>query len=74
MEEKLPSRTEGRCAQLAPLHFKRFWVQKAATRLPTIDKKSMSSPCKNQWEIRLGFCMASGALLVDFGFFFDPGP
>ena len=34
---------------------------------PKIDQKSMRNRCKNQLEIRLGFCMASGALLVDFG-------
>ena len=68
MGEKLPSRTEeGRCEQLAHPHFKRFWPQKAATRPPKIDQKSMKGRCKNQWEIRLGFCMASGALVVDFG-------
>ena len=32
VEEKLPSRTEGRRGRRAPAHFKRFWTQKAATR------------------------------------------
>ena len=72
MEEKLPGRTEGHCAQLAPPHFKRFWAQKAATRAPKIDQKSMEKRCKNQWEIRMGFYMASGAFLVDFGVFLGP--
>ena len=67
MEEKLPSRTEGRGGQIASPHFKRFWARKAATRGPKIDQKSMKNRCKNQWEIRMGFYMASGALLVDFG-------
>ena len=34
VEEKLPSRTEGRRERRAPPHFKRFWAQKAATRRP----------------------------------------
>ena len=66
VEEKLPSRTEGRCGQLASIHFKRFWFQKAGSRPSKIDKNSMKKRCKNQWEIRMGFCMASGAFLVDF--------
>ena len=37
VEEKLPSRIEGRWDQLALLHFKRFWAQKGATRRPKID-------------------------------------
>ena len=67
MEEKLPSRIEDRWGQLAHPHFKRFWAQKAATRGPKIDQKSMKNQCKNQGETRLGFCMALGAFLVDFG-------
>ena len=27
----------------------------------------MKNQCKNQWEIWMGFCMALGAFLVDFG-------
>jgi len=65
--EKLRSRTEGRWGKVADTHFKRFWAQKAATRPPKMEQKSMKNRCKNQWEIRLGFGMASGAFLVDFG-------
>ena len=32
----------------------------------------MKNRCKNQWEIRLSFCMALGAFLVDFGMFLGP--
>ena len=67
MAEKLRSRTQGRWGKLAARHFKRFWAQKAATRGPKIDKKSVTNRYKNQWEIRIGFYMASGAFLVDFG-------
>jgi len=66
VEEKLPGRVEGRGWEIAPPHFKRFWAQKGATRLPKIDQKSMKNRCKNQREIRLGFCLASGTFLVDF--------
>ena len=34
VEEKLPSRTEGRRGRRAHAHFKRFWAQKAATKRP----------------------------------------
>ena len=67
MAEKLPSRIEDRLYLSASPHFNRFWIQKGATRRPKIDKKSMKNQCKNQGEIRLGFCMALGAFLVDFG-------
>ena len=67
MEEKLPSRIEDRWGKVAYPHFKRFWAQKAATRGPKIDQKSMKNRCKYQWEIRMGFYMASGAFFVDFG-------
>ena len=43
VEEKLPSRTEGRRGRRAPPHFKRFWAQKAATRRPKIVKKSVEN-------------------------------
>ena len=43
VEEKLPSRTEGRWRTLGSPHFKRFWPQKGATRRP----KSI----KNRWKI-----------------------
>ena len=65
VEEKLPSRTEGRWAQVGSRNFKRFWAQKVATRRPKMDQTSMENLCK--MEIRLGFCMASGLFLVDFG-------
>ena len=72
VEEKFPSRIEGRGGKVALLHFKRFWAQKGATRLPKIDKKSMKNRCKNQWEIRLGFGSALGVFLVDFDMFLGP--
>ena len=37
VEEKLPSRSEGRGWEIAHLHFKRFWAQQGATMLPKID-------------------------------------
>ena len=67
MEEKPLSRIEDRWDQLALPYFKRFWAQKGATRRPKINKKSMRNQCTNQEKIRLGCCMALGALLVDFG-------
>ena len=72
VEEKFPSRIEGRGGKTVSLHFKCFWVQKGATRLPKIDQKSMKNRCKNQWEIRLGFGRALGAFLDDFGMFLGP--
>ena len=71
VEEKLPSRTEDRWDKLALSHFDRFWTQKRARRRPKFDQKAMENQCKNQGEIRLGYCMALGAFLVDFG---GPGP
>ena len=67
MEKKLPSRIEDRWGQLGPPHVKRFWAQKAATRGPQINQTSMKNRCENQWEIRMGFYMASGACLIDYG-------
>ena len=72
VEEKFPSRSEGRGEKVALLHFKRCWAQKGATRLLKIDQKSMKNRCKNQWEIRLGFGRALGAFLVDFVMFLGP--
>ena len=55
VEEKLPSRIEGRPGNRAPphfkrfwTHFKRFWAQKEATRRPKIGEKLMKNRCKNQ--------------------------
>ena len=48
VEEKLPSRTEGRRGRRALPRFKRFWAQKAATRRPKMAQKSLKNQCKNQ--------------------------
>ena len=72
MEEKLPSRTEGRCAKLALLHFKRFWAQQAATRAPKIDQKSMNIDAKINGKFGWVFAWPRERCWLTLGVFLGP--
>ena len=75
MEEKLPSRIEGRLQKSPPPHFKRFWAQKGATRRPKIDQKVDEKSRQKSMRNSAGFLHGLGSVCGRlWGCFWNPGP